>query len=186
MSSLRAGLSKHRRAYRGALVTLAALATTAAVIAPGAQGALPSVDATCAGIQTITSTPGLTLKSQPITATTSANATCVAAHVRSVSMHGSAAGSLSCLGGSVSGLLEFDWVLASGGTATSVVTVSSSQRAVIGGAGLSGTVTDGLFAGDNVLVTFVQNPVSLLDCLSPSGLTTLKGAATIVFTSPLR
>ena len=100
-------------------------------------------------------------------------------------MTGAGAGTLGCTTGSVAGTLVFSWVTRSGGTAQSTVAVSSTQTAGTTGLALTGKVTSGLFLGDNYTLTFVVNPLQLLQCFSAQGMTGVSVSAVGAFTRPL-
>ena len=100
-------------------------------------------------------------------------------------MTGAGSGALGCTTGSVAGTLAFSWVTRSGTAAQSIVAVHSTQTALSTGLALAGTVTSGLFAGDDYTLTFVVNPLQLLQCFSAQGMTTVSVSAVGLFSRPL-
>jgi hypothetical protein len=153
----------------------------AAASSAGVAQAAPTVDASCAHPATLTFTPGLHLATQATQIQAAGTiSSCVSSQVASGSLSGQTTGNLSCLSGSVSGVLLFEWRTRTGGEARSVVTVADQSAGFLG-AGLSGTVTDGLFFGDTYTVAFTANPLALLGCISSQGLTQLSGPAVSTF-----
>ena len=65
------------------------------------------------------------------------------------------------------------------------VAVSSTQTAGSTGLALAGTVTSALFAGDDYTLTFVVNPLQLLQCFSAQGMTAVSVSAVGIFSRPL-
>jgi hypothetical protein len=169
-----------------AFIVMSALATCATVgLTSGAAAAATAniVDAACQHNASVTYSPGLTLIPQRVQArATGTLSPCLSAQVTSGTMATSATGTLSCLSGAFSGTLNFDWVTSSGGHAVSVVTLTGQTA---GGsllaAGLTGTVTSGLFVGDSYAATFAANPLALLNCALPGGMTSITGTGTSTF-----
>ena len=144
------------------------------------------VDASCPQRGAIAFSPGLGLVPKPTDATVSGTlSSCVSAAVVGGTVAGAGAGTLGCTTGSVAGTLTFSWVTRAGGTAQSTVAVSSTQTAGSTGLTLTGTVTSGLFAGDDYTLTFVVNPLQLLQCFTARGMTTASVSAVGVFSRPL-
>jgi hypothetical protein len=144
------------------------------------------VDASCPQRGEITFKPGLTLVPKPTDATVSGTMTsCVSGAVARGTVAGAGSGGLGCATGSVTGTLVFAWVTRSGGSAQSTVAVRSTQTAGSTGLALAGTVTDGLFAGDDYTLTFVVNPLQLLQCFSAQGMRAVSVSAVGLFTRPL-
>jgi hypothetical protein len=98
---------------------------------------------------------------------------------------GAGSGALGCTTGSVAGTLAFSWVTRSGNAARSTVAVRSTQTAATTGLALAGTVTSGLFAGDDYTLTFVVNPLQLLQCVAAQGVRDVSVTAVGVFSRPL-
>ena len=156
----------------GAMCGAGAATASAATSAP--------VDAICTHTATFTFTPGLGLVAKPTVFTASGSIpTCASTQVTSGTLSGGGTGNLGCLGGSASGTLVFDWVTSTGGAARSEVTLDATSAGLLG-AGLSGKVTSGLFVGDTYTVTFAMNPLPLVSCALPGGLTQFSGQATFV------
>jgi hypothetical protein len=170
------------------LASLLAAATVACVAAaPPAAAATEVLDAACQHNASVTYSPGLTLTPRPVEAhATGTLSPCVSTQVTSGTMSTMATGTLSCLNGGFAGSLTFAWVTPSGGDATSVVTLSGQTA---GGSllavGLTGTVTSGLFAGDSYAATFAADPLALLGCVTPAGMTSIMGTGTSTFVHPL-
>ena len=165
---------------------LAGSALGVAAMFPQVSDAATLVDASCPQRGAITFSPGLGLVPKPTAATVNGTLTsCVSGAVVGGNVTGAGSGVLGCTTGSLGGTLEFSWVTRSGATAHSTVAVSSTQTAGSTGVTLTGTVTSGLFAGDDYLLTFVVNPLQLLQCLSAQGMTGVSVAAVGVFSRPL-
>jgi hypothetical protein len=144
------------------------------------------LDASCPQRGAIAFSPGLGLVPKPTTATVSGTmASCVSGAVAGGTVTGAGSGSLGCATGSVTGTLAFSWVTRSGGHAQSTVAVRSTQTALSTGLALAGTVTSGLFAGDDYTLTFVVNPLQLLQCISAQRLTAVSVSAVGLFSRPL-
>ena len=144
------------------------------------------VDASCPQRGAITFNPGLGLAPKPTAATVDGTLTsCVSGAVVRGTVTGAGSGALGCATGSLAGTLVFSWVTRSGGAAQSTVAVRSTQTAGTTGLTLTGTVTSGLFAGDVYTLTFVVNPLQLLQCFSSQGMTTASVSAVGVFSRPL-
>lgn len=140
-----------------------------AAAAPSATAGSVPVDATCTHTASFAFTPGLGLAPKPTTFVASGSvATCVSSQVTSGTLSGGGSGNLSCLGGAASGTLVLTWTTPTGTTAQSVVTLDATSAGLIG-AGLSGTVTSGLFLGDTYTVTFAVNPLQVVRCVLPGG-----------------
>ena len=144
------------------------------------------VDASCPQRGAITFSPGLGLVPKPTVAAVGGTlASCVSGAVVGGTVTGAGSGALGCATGSVAGTLAFSWVTRSGGDAQSTVAVSSTQTAGSTGLALAGTVTSGLFAGDDYTLTFVVNPLQLLQCFSAQGMGAVSVSAVGLFTRPL-
>jgi hypothetical protein len=155
-----------------------------AMFAQASHAAL--IDASCPQSGTIKFSPGLGLVPKLTDATVSGTlSSCVSSAVVGGTVAGAGSGVLGCTTGGVGGTLVFSWVTRSGGTAQSTVAVRSTQTALSTGLALTGKVTTGLFAGDDYTVTFVVNPLQLLQCISARGLTSASVSAVGVFSRPL-
>lgn len=144
------------------------------------------VDASCPQRGAITFNPGLGLAPKATEATVSGTlASCVSGAVVGGTVTGAGSGALGCTTGSVAGTLAFSWVTRSGIAAQSTVAISSTQTAGSTGLALAGTGTNGLFAGDDYTLTFVVNPLQLLQCFSAQGMTAVSVSAVGVFSRPL-
>ena len=169
----------------GSCVLAGSALAVLAIFAP-ASDAAALVDASCSQRGTITFSPGLGLVPQPTEATVSGTLdSCVSGAVVGGTVTGAGSGALGCTTGSVAGTLGFSWVTRSGDDAQSTVAVRSTQTAGSTGLALAGTVTSGLFAGDDYTVIFVVNPLQLLQCFSAQGLTAVSVSAVGVFSRPL-
>jgi len=165
---------------------LAAGALAASAMFAQVADAATLVDAGCPHSGTISFSPGLRLAPKPTQATVGGTlASCVSDAVTGGTVTGAGSGALGCTTGSVAGTLAFSWVTRSGGAAQSTVAVSSTQTAGTTGLALAGTVTSGLFAGDDYTLTFVVSPLQLLQCLSAQGMTAVSVSAVGVFSRPL-
>lgn len=172
------------------LRTLAAAATAATALTIGIQSgnaAADPLDATCAGTQTVTYTPGLVLQSQseaihfnnifaPCTSSTVPGLT-------SGISTGTAQRLASCLD-----LAEPDSAILTIAWNTGQTSVFSYNRTVttVGGTTvvtLTGVITTGLFAGDTAISVTTGPAINLLDCLSPPGITSRTGVVTLAITS---
>ena len=178
-------MSKRPVRRMGSCVVLAGSALAlSAMFAQVSEAAL--VDASCPQRGTISFSPGLGLVPKPTNATVSGTlASCVSGAVVGGTVTGAGSGALGCTTGSLAGTLAFSWVTRSGGNAQSTVAVSSTQTAGSTGLALAGTVTSGLFAGDDYTVTFVVNPLQLLQCITAQGMTAVSVTAVGVFSRPL-
>ncbi len=157
-----------------------------ALSAPQASHAAALVDASCPQRGQISFNPGLGLAPKPTQATVSGTlSSCVSGAVAGGTVTGAGSGALGCATGSVAGTLAFSWVTRSGAHAQSTVAVRSTQTALSTGLALAGTVTSGLFAGDDYTLTFVVNPLQLLQCFSAQGMTAVSVSAVGVFSRPL-
>ena len=166
---------------------LAGGALAFAAMFPQVSDAAALVDASCPQRGTIGFSPGLGLVPKPTQATVSGTlSACVSGAVVGGTVAGAGSGTLGCTTGSVAGTLVFSWVTRSGGSAQSTVAVRSTQTVGSTGLTLTGTVTSGLFAGDDYTLTFVVNPLQLLQCISPQGMTAVSVSAVGVFSRPLQ
>ena len=144
------------------------------------------IDASCPQSGQIRFSPGLGLAPKQTEATVSGTlSSCVSGAVAGGTVAGAGSGALGCATGSVAGTLVFSWVTRSGAVAQSIVAVRSTQTALSTGLALAGTVTSGLFAGDDYTLTFVVNPLQLLQCFSAQGMTAVSVSAVGVFSRPL-
>jgi hypothetical protein len=144
------------------------------------------VDASCPQRGAIAFSPGLGIVPKPTAATVSGTlASCVSGAVTGGTVAGAGSGSLGCATGSVAGTLVFSWLSRAGEHAQSTVAVRSTQTAGSTGLTLTGTVTSGLFVGDDYTLAFVVNPLQLLQCLSAQGMTGVSVSAVGVFSRPL-
>jgi hypothetical protein len=162
--------------------------TALAVSAMFAQvsAAAPLIDASCPHRGAISFNPGLGLVPKPTQATVGGTlASCVSGAVVGGTVAGAGSGTLGCTTGGVAGTLAFAWVTRSGGTAQSTVAISATQTVGSTGLALTGTVTSGLFAGDDYTLTFVVNPLQLLQCFSAQGMTAVSVSAVGIFSRPL-
>ena len=166
--------------FGAALTLLAGLGLTAA---PPAH-ALSTVE--CAGSAALTFHPGVTLTPQPIAVHADASfAPCVSTDLAIVSATSSvnASGTLSCLTGTTTGSQDISWNDGSHSVIsfTGVVGVQpGGQKAVV----LTGTVTGGnAFVGGTVTETLIFITTQSLQCLSPEGITSGGGPATINITA---
>jgi hypothetical protein len=165
---------------------LAAGALAVSAMFAQASDAATLVDASCPQRGTISFNPGLGLVPKPTQATVNGTLTsCVSDAVAGGTVTGAGSGALGCATGSVAGTLEFSWVTRSGAGAGSTVAVRSTQTAGSTGLTLTGTVTSGLFAGDDYILAFVVNPLQLLQCVSAQGLRAVSVSAAGVFSRPL-
>ena len=151
-----------------------------------AADAAPLVDATCPQSGAINFSPGLKLLPKQTQATVSGTlSSCVSSAVTGGTVTGAGSGALGCATGSLGGTLAFSWVTRAGGTAQSTVAVTATQTVGTTGLALTGTVTNGLFAGDDYLLTFVVNPLQLLQCFLVQGMKTVSVSAVGIFSRPL-
>ena len=149
---------------------------------------VPLLDAVCQANSAVTFTPGLKLAPQPVHELATATlAACVSSQVVRGTLSGDASGTLGCASGSINGVMTVDWVTTAGGTARSFVTMGGSGTQSSGSVGVavSGTVTEGLFTGDQLSATFAANPLDLLRCMLPQGMTSTSGTAVVTLTRPL-
>ena len=176
----------NRRVRRMRACVLAGSALAVSAMFAQVSDAATLVDASCTQRGAITFKPGLGLAPKPTAATVTGTLTsCVSGAVAQGNVAGAGSGSLGCATGSVSGTLVFSWVTRSGGVAQSIVAVSSTQTALSTGLALAGKVTSGLFAGDDYTLTFVVNPLQLLQCFSAQGMTGVSVSAVGIFSRPL-
>ena len=178
--------AQHRRARALATTATAVLALAATAGPAAATDPVPLLDAVCQANSAVTFTPGLKLAPQPVHELATATlAACVSSQV----VRGSArrpSGTLGCASGSINGVMTVDWVTTAGGTARSFVTIGSgTQSSGSVGVAVSGTVTEGLFTGDQLSATFAANPLDLLRCMLPQGMTSTSGTAVVTLTRPL-
>jgi hypothetical protein len=132
-----------------------------------------------------TFSPGLTLAPQQVTDQVQATTTsCASATVARGSVSGAGSGRFACTGGAITGQLVFEWVTRSGAEARSVVAVGNTAGPPSENAVLSGKVVGGLFLGDDVRIAFQINPLQLVRCLLPGGLTSESGSAVADFSPP--
>ena len=165
---------------------LAGIAVAVSAMFAQVSDAATLVDAGCPQRGTIGFSPGLGLAPKPTAATVGGTlSSCVSGAVVGGTVTGAGSGALGCTTGSVAGTLVFSWVTRSGSAAQSTVAVSSTQTAGSTGLAFAGTVTSGLFAGDDYTVTFVVNPLQLLQCSSAQGMTAVSVSAVGVFSRPL-
>ena len=175
-----------RPVRRMAACVLAGSALAVAAMFAQVSDAATLVDASCPQRGAIEFRPGLGLVPQPTDATVSGTLTsCISGAVARGTVTGAGSGALGCATGSVAGTLVFSWVTRSGASAQSTVAVSSTQTALSTGLALAGTVTSGLFAGDAYTLTFVVNPLQLLQCFSAQGMSAVSVSAVGVFSRPL-
>lgn len=171
----------------GLLVRLVA----AVVAAGGAVVAVPSpagavvLDAQCAGTETATYDPGVTLSEQHVVSEVEAHyLTCLSSDpaITSGVVEIHAEGMLSCLSGTVSGTQTITWNTGEVSSVAFTLAVSVrplGQVVVIA----NGTVTSGKFAGDDVLQTAAVPAPTVAQCLT-TGITEASGATTATITAP--
>lgn len=94
------------------------------------------------------------------------------------------AGNLTCTSAqNVTGTLDIAWSDTSHTHAT-VTSLLLSLGSIGGTAGLSATATSGRFAGDQILIANLRDPLALIACLT-TGLAHATGTTSLTFTQPL-
>ena len=176
---------------RGARTGLALVLAMAAVGITGTAAAQEAaVDATCAGSLTMNFSPPVAFLLPPATGPftvvtgTGSITTCVAPDGAPTT--GTFAyqvqGNLTCTSaGTATGTLDIEWA---DHTASHVVLTNLllGFTSAGGAAGLTGTVTSGRFAGDQLQVVNVRNPLAYLHCVL-TGLSQTTGTPTLIFTN---
>ncbi len=178
--------SKNRGARTG-LILMLTLATAGITGAAAAQ--TPTVDATCTGSLTMNFSPPVAFLLPPATGPftvvtgTGTITTCVALDEGPTT--GTFAyqltGHLTCTSaGTATGTLDIEWADHSG-SHVELSNLLLGFSSAGGAAGLTGTVTSGRFAGDQLQVANVRNPLAYLHCVL-TGLSQTTGTPTLVFT----
>jgi hypothetical protein len=170
------------------LVAMAALLTVGATPAAAA-----TLDGTCLASITLTFTPAATEPlpppaTGPATVSTGSGTitTCVfpGGGATTGTLSYTLSGNLTCLSvQNITGTLDVAWA---DGTAThaTVTGLVMDLGAVGGAAGLTATITTGRFAGDQIQVANVRDPLALVACLT-TGLSSATGTTSLTFTQPL-
>ncbi len=168
------------------LRVLVAVATALAVGVPVGTAAADPLDLVCAGTQTVTYSPGLTLVPTSQTITVQAiYSPCVSASQPAVT-----AGQAGVTTHEVRSCLD----VAEPGGATRFITWNTGQtstflyNAIVNTVGgntvvtLTGTITAGLFAGDSAVQVIVGPTLDTLSCLIPPGITSRFSVTTLTIT----
>ena len=172
-----------------ALTMLVGVALASAAGAPSASAAV--LDGTCVASVTLDFSPAATqpLPPNPGPATTATGTGTITSCVfpgggaTAGTFSYSLTGNLTCLSAqNVTGTLDIAW--SNGSQSHATVTGLLSVGSVGGTAGLSAAITSGRFAGDQVLIANLRNPLALITCLT-SGLAQASGTTSLTFTGPL-
>jgi hypothetical protein len=179
-----------RYRLRAALPPIALLAAASLLtVAPGTARAA-TVDGTCAASITLNFTPAVTQplppSSGPLTTSTGAGTitTCVfpGGGATTGTFTYALTGNLTCTSAeNITGTLTINW--ADGTASTATVTGLSMLGSAGGAAALTATITAGRFAGDQITVANIRDPLALLSCLT-TGLSTATGITSLTFTQP--
>jgi hypothetical protein len=179
--------SKNRGARTGLALVLA-LAMAGITGAAAAQ--TPSVDATCVGSLTMSFSPPVAFLLPPATGPftvvtgTGSITTCVALDggPTTGTFSYQVQGNLTCTSaGTATGTLDIEWADDSE-SHVELTNLLLGLTSVGGAAGLTGTVTSGRFAGDQLQVANVRNPLAYLHCLL-TGLSQTTGTPTLIFSN---
>jgi hypothetical protein len=93
-------------------------------------------------------------------------------------------GNLTCTSAqNIAGTLDINWADSTRTQAT-VTSLLPGLGTAGGVAGLSATITAGRFAGDQIQIANIRDPLALLTCLT-TGLSTATGTTSLTFTPPL-
>jgi hypothetical protein len=180
--------SKTRLARTGLALVLAL--ATAGIAAEMAAAQAPSVDATCAGSLTMNFSPPVAFllppATGPFTVVTGTGSITTCAALDGGPTTGTFAyqvsGTLTCTSaGTSTGTLDIVWADASQ-SHVELTNLLLGFTSAGGAAGLTGTVTSGRFAGDQLQVANVRNPLAYLHCLL-TGLSQTTGTPTLIFTN---
>jgi hypothetical protein len=96
----------------------------------------------------------------------------------------SLAGDLTCTStANIAGTVDITWADNTVSYAD-ITTLALNLGSVGGAAGLTATVTSGRFAGDQLQIVNLRDPLALLQCLT-SGLSQATGTTSLTFTKPL-
>jgi len=176
---------------RGARTGLAlVLALAAAGITGAAAAQEPAVDATCAGSLTMNFSPPVAFllppATGPFTVVTGTGSITTCAALDGGPTTGTFAyqvqGNLTCTSaGTATGTLDIEWADHTG-SHVELTNLVLGFTSVGGAAGLTGMVTSGRFAGDQLQVVNVRNPVAYLYCVL-TGLAQTTGTPTLIFTA---
>jgi hypothetical protein len=171
---------------------LTVLVGVAMSLAAGTAPAHAAVlDGTCVASITLNFTPPATqpLPPNPAPAATSTGTgtitTCVlpGGGATTGTLNYTLTGNLTCATAqNVTGALDITW--SDGSRTHAAVTGLLSVGSIGGTAGLSATVTSGRFAGDQILIANLRDPLALLACLT-TGLAQASGTTSLTFTQPL-
>jgi hypothetical protein len=182
-------MDSRNRGARMGLALVLALATAGITGTAAAQE--PAVDATCAGSLTMSFSPPVAFLLPPATGPftvvtgTGSITTCLAlgGGPTTGTFAYQVQGNLTCTSaGTATGTLDIEWA---DDTESHVVLTNLllGFTSVGGAAGLTGTVTSGRFAGDQLQVVNVRNPLAYLHCVL-TGLSQTTGTPTLIFTNP--
>ena len=177
-------MDSRSRGARTGLALVLALATAGIAAAQEA-----AVDATCAGSLTMNFSPPVAFLLPPATGPftvvtgTGSITTCVALDEGATT--GTFAyqvqGHLTCTSaGTATGTLDIEWADETE-SHVELTNLLLGFTSVGGAAGLTGTVTSGRFAGDQLQVVNVRNPLAYLYCVL-TGLSQTTGTPTLIFT----
>ena len=178
--------SKNRGARTG-LILMLTLATTAGITG-AAAAQTPTVDATCTGSLTMNFSPPVAFLLPPATGPftvasgTGTITTCVALDEGPTTgtLAYQLTGHLTCTSaGTATGTLDIEWADHSG-SHVELSNLLLGFTSAGGAAGLTGTVTSGRFAGDQLQVANVRNPLAYLHCVL-TGLSQTTGTPTLLF-----
>ncbi len=178
--------SKSRGARTGLALVLA-LATAGITDVATAQE--PVVGATCAGSLTMSFSPPVAFLLPPaqgpftVVTGTGSLTTCVALDdgPTTGTFAYQVSGHLTCTSaGTATGTLDIVWADDSE-SHVELTNLLLGFTSAAGAAGLTGTVTSGRFAGDQLQVVNVRNPVAYLHCVL-TGLSQTTGTPTLIFT----
>jgi len=175
------------RVARTGLALVLALASAGITRSAAAQA--PSVDATCVGSLTMSFSPPVAFLLPPATGPfsvvtgTGSITTCAALDggATTGTFAFELSGHLTCTSaGTATGTLDIEWADASE-SHVELTNLLLGFTSVGGAASLTGTVTSGRFAGDQLQVVNVRNPLAYLHCLL-TGLSQTTGTPTLIFT----
>jgi hypothetical protein len=180
-------MDSRNRGARTGLALVLALATAGITGTAAAQEA--AVDATCIGSLTMSFSPPVAFLLPPATGPftvvtgTGSITTCVALDdgPTTGTFAYQVQGNLTCTSaGTATGTLDIEWADETE-SHVELTNLLLGFTSVGGAAGLTGTVTSGRFAGDQLQVVNVRNPLAYLHCVL-TGLSQTTGTPTLIFT----
>jgi hypothetical protein len=176
-------LAFYRRQVAGrAFLTVTMTLSVLAGVPSGAAMASTGIDLICPGFASNTYSPGITFTPQQIhVESTNVFGPCVSLshpNIASGGSHATSSGTLSCVVGSLSGSMVFQWNTGENSSAsfTAAIVVRPGGETV---GDYMGTITGGVFNGDTFNFTATIFNTVPLQCLSPGGITGTAGPLTL-------